>query len=251
MNADMLRLEGITKIYGSGRTAVKAVDGVNLRVRPGEIVLIMGPSGSGKTTLLSIAGLLLGPTEGRVWVAGKPLTDLPDRARPATRLKEIGFVFQAYNLLSSLTARENVEIVLNMAGVAGSSARAKAERLLGELGLAERMDHKPADLSGGEKQRVAIARALANDPSLILADEPTGNLDRKTGQVVMELLCCGIGRENGRSIVIVSHDHRLIDIADRVLWLEDGRLSPADLRLDGRGIAGAPRMMSSLPSNPN
>lgn len=251
MNADMLRLEGITKIYGSGRTAVKAVDKVSLRVRPGEIVLIMGPSGSGKTTLLSIAGLLLGPTEGHVWVAGKQVTGLPERSLPAMRLNQIGFVFQSYNLLSSLTARENVEIVMNLAGVGGATAGEKAERLLGELGLAERMNHKPADLSGGEKQRVAIARALSNDAGLILADEPTGNLDSKTGQAVMELLCCGIGRENGRSIVIVSHDHRLIEIADRVLWLEDGRLSLADLRLDGHGIAGPSGRISPLRYVPN
>lgn len=198
---------------------------VNLRVRPGEIVLIMGPSGSGKTTLLSMAGLLLSPTEGSIRVRGRDVTTLSGSQLSALRLRAIGFVFQAYNLLGALTARENVEIVLNLAGVKGAAARDRATGLLQMLGLGRRLEHRPADLSGGEKQRVAIARALANDPPLILADEPTGNLDSKTGQEVMELLCCGLGREQGRAIVVVSHDHRLRQIADRVLWLEDGRLT--------------------------
>jgi putative ABC transport system ATP-binding protein len=198
-----------------------------LQIRPSEIVLIMGPSGSGKTTLLSIAGLLLSPTEGSILVGGQDVTRLNGKDRSALRLHTIGFVFQAYNLLGALTARENVEVVLNMAGVRGSPARQRATELLTMLGLSSRLDHKPADLSGGEKQRVAIARALANDPPLILADEPTGNLDSKTGQEVMELLCCGLGRDQGRAIVIVTHDHRLRQIADRVLWLADGRLTDA------------------------
>lgn len=219
-----LELSKLSKIYGSGHTAVRAVDQVDLRVAPGEIVLIMGPSGSGKTTLLSMAGLLLKPTDGDVTVVGQRIGGLSQRELAALRLRKLGFVFQAYNLLGALTARENVEIVMNMAGTRGKAARQRAETLLATLGLKHRLDHRPADLSGGEKQRVAIARALANDPPLILADEPTGNLDSKTGQEVMELLCCGLGRDHGRSIVIVTHDHRLKQIADRVLWLEDGLL---------------------------
>lgn len=229
---EILQLENVTHVYGSGRTAVKAVDGVTLGVHPGEILLIMGPSGSGKTTLLSVAGLLLSPTQGEIWIEGEPISHLPQSALPGKRLEKIGFVFQAYNLLAALTARENVEIVLNMAGIRGEQARLKAQGLLQGLGLADRTHHKPTDLSGGEKQRVAIARALANDPPLILADEPTGNLDSKTGRVVMELLCYGLGREEGRAIVIVTHDHRLIEIADRVLWLEDGRLSTPDAPME-------------------
>ena len=221
----VLELENVSKIYGSGHTAVTASDDVNLRVRPGEIVLVMGPSGSGKTTLLSMAGLLLSATAGNIRVRGRNVTTMRGSQLSALRLHSIGFVFQAYNLLGALTARENVEIVLNMAGVKGAAARDRATALLQLLGLSHRLGHKPADLSGGEKQRVAIARALANDPPLILAVEPTGNLDSKTGQLVMELLCCGLGREQGRAIVVVSHDHRLRQIADRVLWLEDGRLT--------------------------
>lgn len=224
-NGDVLELSHVSKVYGNGRTAVTASHDVNLRVQPGEIVLIMGPSGSGKTTLLSMAGLLLSPSDGSIRVRGRDVTTLNGSQLSALRLRSIGFVFQAYNLLGALTARENVEIVLNMAGITGRAARDRAKELLQLLGLGRRLDHRPADLSGGEKQRVAIARALANDPPLILADEPTGNLDSKTGQEVMELLCCGLGREQGRAIVIVTHDHRLREIADRVLWLEDGRLT--------------------------
>jgi putative ABC transport system ATP-binding protein len=222
---NILELQNVSKIYGHGYTAVRAVDNVNLSIKSGEIVLIMGPSGSGKTTLLSIAGLLLRPSEGRIWINGKDVTQFSERQLPSLRLHHIGFVFQAYNLLGALTARENVEVVMNMAGSNGRRAFTRAVELLTLLGLDHRIDHLPADLSGGEKQRVALARALANDPPLILADEPTGNLDSKTGREVMELLCCGLGRDRGRAIVIVTHDHRLRSIADRVLWLEDGRLS--------------------------
>lgn len=224
-----LELKNLSKTYGSGELAIHAVDEVDLRVKPGEIVLIMGPSGSGKTTLLSMAGLLLSPSEGEIYIGGQEVTRLKERERPDFRLNRLGFIFQSYNLISSLTARENVELVMNMAGKSGHKARRRAEELLDMLGLGDRMDHRPADLSGGQKQRVAIARALANDAPLILADEPTGNLDSKTGYEVMELLCCGLGRDQGRSIVIVTHDHRLLDIADRALWLEDGRLTERDI----------------------
>jgi len=223
----VLELKNVNKIYGSGHTAVHAAKDINLRVQPGEIVLIMGPSGSGKTTVLSMAGLLLRPTSGEIFFDGEKINGLSQRQIADLRLHNLGFVFQAYNLLSALTARENVEVVMNLAGVRGREARQRAEELLTMLGLGERLDHKPADLSGGEKQRVAIARALANDAPLILADEPTGNLDSKTGSEVMELLCCGLGRDQGRAIVIVTHDHRLKEIADRVLWLEDGILYDA------------------------
>ena len=226
----ILELRHLSKVYGSGNTAVHAVDDVDLQVQPGEIVLVMGPSGSGKTTLLSMAGLLLRPSDGDIYLQGQDVTRLSQRQLPALRLRSIGFVFQGYNLVASLTARENVELVMNMAGVRGRRARERALELLGLLGLESRADHRPADLSGGQQQRVAIARALANDAPLILADEPTGNLDSKTGYEVMQLMCCGLGRDQGRSIVIVTHDHRLRDIADRVLWLEDGRL------LDGKHV---------------
>lgn len=239
VNGYVLQLQQVSKEYGSGRTVVTAADRVTLQVRTGEIVLIMGPSGSGKTTLLSMAGLLLRPTTGNVIVNGQHVRGLSQQQLATVRLHSIGFVFQAYNLLGALTARENVEVVLNMAGTKGKAARKRAVELLEVLGLGHRLEHKPASLSGGEKQRVAIARALANEPPLILADEPTGNLDSKTGQEVMELLCCRLGRGQGRAIVIVSHDHRLRQIADRVLWLEDGRLTeePREARQPGPAMA--------------
>lgn len=220
----ILELQDVSKTYGTGATVVHAVQGVNLSVRAGEVVLIMGPSGSGKTTLLSIAGLLLRPSGGRIRMNEVDVTAMDERSLSALRLRQIGFVFQAYNLLAALSALENVELVLNMAGVKGKTARNRAAELLTTLGLGHRLHHLPANLSGGEKQRVAIARALANEPALILADEPTGNLDSKIGREVMELLCCGIGRDQGRGVVIVTHDQRLRDIADRVFWMEDGRL---------------------------
>ncbi|MCL4880484.1 MAG: ABC transporter ATP-binding protein [Anaerolineae bacterium] len=228
----VLELQNVSKIYGSGDLAVRAVDQVDLQVNPGEIVLIMGPSGSGKTTLLSIAGLLLRPSMGRIWMSGQEISHLDERQLPALRLRSIGFVFQAYNLIKSLTAQENIELVINMAGFHGQPAHQRAIELLDMLELRQRAHHRPADLSGGQKQRVAIARALANDPPLILADEPTGNLDSKTGYAVMELLCRGLGHDRGRAIVIVTHDHRLRDIADRVLWLADGRLTDGSSHLE-------------------
>lgn len=219
----VLELKNVSKVYGSGHTAVKAVDDASLKVKPGEICLIMGPSGSGKTTLISIAGCLLSPSKGEVFLGDRRVSDLKESRLPQVRLEKIGFIFQSFNLLSALTALENVQVVLSFSGLPGRESRARAAALLAELGMAERLNHYPDQLSGGEKQRVAIARALANDAELILADEPTANLDSKTGHVVVELLN-KIAKEQGKGVVIVSHDMRIMDIADRVLQLEDGRL---------------------------
>lgn len=219
----VLRLRGVGKTFGSGPVAVRAVDNVDLNVAPGEVRLIMGPSGSGKTTLLTIAGGLLRPTQGTVTVGGISLYDLSDREISEVRLRRIGFVFQSFNFLAALTARENVELVMTMAGGSRAQARRHAEELLAALGISQRQDHKPADLSGGEKQRVSIARALANHPTLVLADEPTANLDSSRGHEVMALLR-EIPKREGRAVVIVGHDHRVREVADRVLWMEDGRL---------------------------
>ncbi len=212
----------VTKRYGSGSTEVTAVRDVSLTVAPGEIMLIMGPSGSGKTTLLLMLGALLKPTEGSIQLNGTVLSTLAENHLPDIRLRQFGFVFQDFNLLSALTVLENVAIVAELAGLKGRAARKKAAAILTDLGLSERLNFLPEKLSGGEKQRVAIARALVNDPALILADEPTANLDSKIGHDVMRLLR-QIAKEQHRSVVIVSHDQRIKDIADRVLWLEDGR----------------------------
>lgn len=185
-------------------------------------MLIMGPSGSGKTTLLMMLGALLKPSEGTIHLDGNEISALAENRLPAIRLRHIGFIFQDFNLLSALTALENVALVAQLAGIQLREARQRASTLLTDLGLGHRLGFLPEKLSGGEKQRVAIARALVNDPALILADEPTANLDSKIGHEIMRLLR-RISKEQGRSIVIVSHDQRIKDIADRVLWLEDGQ----------------------------
>ena len=229
MNATDIVLDarGLTRRFGEGGAAVDAVRDLDLEISAGEIVLIMGPSGSGKTTLLTMLGGLLRPSGGSIAVDGQDLTKLTESELPELRARTFGFVFQDFNLMPSLSARENVEIALNIAGVHGSAAHERSHHLLDRLGLAERTDFLPEQLSGGEKQRVAIARALANEPALILADEPTANLDSHHGREVMRELR-RIAREESRSVVIVSHDERLKDIADRVLWLEDGRFSRED-----------------------
>ncbi len=226
----ILEMKKVSKTYGRGHTAVQAVDQASFKIMPGEIILIMGPSGSGKTTLLSMAGLLLKPTSGQILMGDQAINGKSQRKLADLRLHKLGFIFQAYNLLGALNAKENVEVVMNLAGQRGRGASERASKLLDKLGLGHRKHHLPADLSGGEKQRVAIARALANDPPLILADEPTGNLDTKTGQEVMDLFCHGLGRDKGRAMVIVTHNSRFEQIADRVLWLEDGHLGDANGR---------------------
>lgn len=218
----ILDATGLTKVFGSGAGAVRAVNGVDLAVRRGEIVLIMGPSGSGKTTLLTMIGGLLKPTSGSVHINGLDITAMKESALPQVRRHYVGFIFQSFNMLEPLSAVENVEVALNLAGRGGREARAKAERLLDDLGMGHRLRFKPNDLSGGEKQRVSIARALANDPQLILADEPTANLDSKQGHDVVVLLR-DIAKKQGRTVIIVSHDGRIREMAERVLWLEDGR----------------------------
>jgi putative ABC transport system ATP-binding protein len=226
MNAPTLAISHVTKRFGAGPTEVVAVRDVSLEVSPGEVVLIMGPSGSGKTTLLLMLGALLRASDGEIRLDGEVLSALPEAKLPSIRLRRFGFIFQDFNLLSALSALENVAIVAELAGVRSKEAKAGATRLLTELGLGQRLHFLPEKLSGGEKQRVAIARALVNDPTFILADEPTANLDSKIGHEIMRLLR-KVAKEQGRSIVIVSHDERIKDIADRVLWLEDGQFKEA------------------------
>ena len=222
MNETRLRVEGVSRRFGAGETEVVAVRNVSLDVKRGEVVLIMGPSGSGKTTLLLMLGALLKPSEGEIQLDSDIISTLQENRLPEIRLRRIGFVFQDFNLLSSLSVLENVAIVAELAGMKAGTARHKAEQLLNGLGLGNRLGFLPEKLSGGEKQRVSIARALVNDPTLVLADEPTANLDSKIGHDIMHLLR-RIAKEQDLSVVIVSHDQRIKDIADRVLWLEDGQ----------------------------
>jgi putative ABC transport system ATP-binding protein len=224
----LLALRGVSKTYGAGETAVQALAGADLDVFGGEVLLIEGPSGSGKTTLLSILGLLLAPTSGRVAVGGRDVTALGERDLPAIRAATFGFVFQGFNLFPALTALENVAMPLRMKGqLRGDDADDEARRLLGAVGLADRLHHLPADLSGGQKQRVAIARALGGNPPVILGDEPTAALDSKTALAVMDLLRA-LAKERGRAVVVVTHDHRLERYADRVVRVEDGHVLHAE-----------------------
>ncbi len=227
MTQPVLTTTGLEKSFGQGDTIVHAVRGIDLAVRAGEVVLIMGPSGSGKTTLLSMLGAMLRPTSGAVTVDGVDIAATPESRLPHLRATTFGFIFQDFNLLSFLTVRENVEFVLNLAGITGKPARDQAQTLLEAFGLGHRLDYRPDQLSGGEKQRVAIARALANHPPVILADEPTANLDSRIGHEIARLLRQA-GDEENRAVVIVSHDTRLKEIADRILWLEDGAFRDLD-----------------------
>ena len=217
----IMQVEHVTRRFGRGGTEVVAVQDVSLSVAPGEVVLIMGPSGSGKTTLLSMLGGLLQPSDGRIRIGDDVLTELDERHLPDVRLHHLGFIFQDFNLLSALTCLDNVAMVGQLNGMSRKESRQRARELLEQLGLGHRLNFLPEKLSGGEKQRVAIARALVNQPDIILADEPTANLDSHHGQETMRLLR-NIAKEENRSVIIVSHDQRIKDIADRVLWLEDG-----------------------------
>jgi putative ABC transport system ATP-binding protein len=217
------RLVGIGKTYGSGENAVAALSDATLDIRAGEVTLIEGPSGSGKTTLISILGLLLTPTTGEVWLEGKNVAGLGERALPGLRARNFGFVFQGFNLFPALSALENVAIAIRMKNPRARDADREARRLLAQVGLEGRMHHLPADLSGGQKQRVAIARALGGDPPILVGDEPTAALDTKTALSVMELLR-GLADQSGRAVVVVTHDPRLERFADRVVRVEDGHI---------------------------
>jgi len=219
----LLEVRNVSKIFGAGHTEVRAVDDVSLEIARGELVLIMGPSGSGKTTLLSMLGGLLKPTRGTIEIDGAEITAMKESVLPGVRARSVGFIFQAFNLLDALSVEENILFPAQLVpgGIAGAKARAAG--LIERLGLSARRGALPNTLSGGEKQRVAIARALINEPPLILADEPTGNLDSCSGQEVMMILW-EIARDAGCAVVLVTHDRRVEEISDRVLWLEDGTL---------------------------
>lgn len=219
----VLVLDNVTKTYGEGRGAVKALEHASISVEAGELIAIVGPSGSGKTTMLSIAGALLHPTSGKVHVNGVDVASLGSKQMADLRLREIGFVLQSSNLIPFLRARDQVNVINYLAGKNNKAGRARADELLDQLGLEDRKDHYPEELSGGERQRVAIARALINDPSLILADEPTANLDSRRGHQIVEMLT-GMVRQEKKAGVIVTHDERLLDLMDRVYRIEDGVL---------------------------
>ena len=219
----LIELTSVSKDYGTGKLAVRAVNDVSLKVMPGEMVLLSGPSGSGKTTLLSIVGTLLRPTSGTLIISGNDMAMLSSKELSGMRLRTFGFIFQDSNLISSLTAMENVQLVMDLARMHPEQVRQRAIELLMRFHLGHKAGSLPSQLSVGERQRVAIARALANSPKLILADEPTGSLDSKTGHEVM-LELKELTKTEGRGVLVASHDVRLFSTADRILWMEDGRI---------------------------
>ncbi len=220
----VLEARSLTKVYGEGSTAVRALDGASLEVRKGEIVAIMGPSGSGKSTMLHLLGALETPSGGQISLGGERFDGLDDAGLTRIRRDRIGFVFQFFNLLPSLTAEENVLLPALIAGESGDARLARARELLGTVGLGERTGHLPSELSGGEQQRVSIARALLREPELILADEPTGNLDSRSSAEILALMR-DLSDEQAQTVVMVTHDPGAAAIADRVVFLRDGRVA--------------------------
>jgi len=229
----LIVLENISKIYDMGETKVKAVDGLSLEVHEGSFVAIMGPSGSGKSTSMNMVGSLDVPTRGRILLDGVDISNLSESGLAQLRGKKIGFIFQQFNLIPNLTAKENIMLPMMFQGMPIEERDKKATKLLEMVGLGDRMDHYPGQLSGGQQQRVAIARSLSNDPDVVLADEPTGNLDTKTGQMVLDFL--DKLNKQGKTIVMVTHDPDLAKAhADVVYWLRDGKLEKVTKKKRGR-----------------
>jgi putative ABC transport system ATP-binding protein len=219
-NGTLIKLDGVTKVFYTDEVETHALSGIHLEIRMGEYLAIAGPSGCGKSTLLSLIGLLDSPTEGEYWIKGEPVAKLTVSDRCRIRNREIGFIFQAFNLIGDLTVYENTELPLTYRGMAAAERKKRVQNALERVGMAHRMKHYPAQLSGGQQQRVAVARALVSDPAILLADEPTGNLDSKNGEAVMELL-----RElhrGGATICMVTHDQRYANHAERTVHLFDG-----------------------------
>jgi len=231
----LIQAEKLTKVYGKGETAVVALDHVNLSVDAGEYVAVMGPSGCGKSTLLHLLGGLDRPTEGHVMIDGQSIAELADTKLTELRRRKIGFVFQFYNLIPVLNATENAALPITLDGTNG--AKAKARDWLQKVGLGNRLTSRPDQLSGGQQQRVAVARALVADPTLVLADEPTGNLDSKASDEIAELLR-QVANEWGRAVVMVTHDPHIAAYADRIVFLKDGAIVD-ETRLDAQNIGNA------------
>lgn len=219
---DIIRTTGLTRVYGSGRNAVPVLKGINLAISPGKLIALKGRSGSGKTTLINLLGALDRPTEGQITIVGQEITSLSDRERDDIRRKQLGLIFQSFALLPLMTAYENVEFVLRLSHIPAAERKAAAEQALEQVGLKARMHHRPFEMSGGEQQRNAIARAVAHKPQLILADEPTGELDSRTGLQIIKVFRDLV--QQGLSVVLTTHDPAIMDIVDHVYELEDGQI---------------------------
>jgi len=221
-NGEIVRLEAVEKVYHMGTQNVNALAGVTLSFRRGCFTAVMGPSGSGKSTLLNLLGCLDRPTRGKYFLSGNDVSDLDDDELSAIRLRRLGFIFQSFNLIPQLTVADNIELPLYYLGWEAQESRRRAEELAEMVGLAERLEHRPAELSGGQQQRVAVARALANDPAVILADEPTGNLDSATGAQIMDLMA--ELNDRGKTIIMVTHETHIAAYARRRVHMLDGRI---------------------------
>jgi len=223
MRKNIIKLENVWKIFEIGDVKVEALRGLSLDVKPGEFLAIMGPSGSGKSTAVNMVGCLDVPTKGRILLEGLDISHMTESNLAQIRGKKIGFIFQQFNLIPTLTALENITLPMTFQNIEVGERRERAKKLLTMVDLGDRMDHKPTELSGGQQQRVAIARSLSNDPEIVLADEPTGNLDSKTGGIVMDFLK-RLHKEKGKTIIMVTHDKNVATAADRVEYLKDGKI---------------------------
>ena len=229
MKKYIIELIDVWKVYNMGDVDVNALQGINLKISEGEFVSIMGPSGSGKSTSVNMIGCLDIPTKGKIYLDGKDISKLTESELAQIRGKKIGFIFQKFNLINTLTALENVMLPMTFQNVPINERKKRATELLKLVGLGERLNHNPTELSGGQQQRVAIARALANDPKVILADEPTGNLDSKMGNILIEFLT-RLNKENRKTIILVTHDENIAKYADRIEFLKDGRIIKIQLK---------------------
>ena len=231
----IIRVQGLTKEYRMGRELVRALRGVDLEIGRNEYVAVMGPSGSGKSTFMNLIGCLDSPSAGDYWLNGHYVADMDDDELARIRNREIGFVFQTFNLLPRSTALDNVELPLVYAGISRTERRDRAREILARVGLGDRMDHRPNELSGGQRQRVAIARALVTGPALLLADEPTGNLDSRTGEEIMALF--EALHDSGQTIMLVTHEAEIAEHAERVIWLKDGLIERDEATTTRTGAA--------------
>jgi putative ABC transport system ATP-binding protein len=234
----VVETQNVRKVYemGGGKIEVKALDGVNARIAKGDFVAFMGPSGSGKTTFLNIISGLDRPSEGEVFMSGREITKMDQAHLSKLRQQNVGFIFQIYNLIPVLTAIENVELPMVFAGIGEEERKERAMELLERVGLGDRVDHRPTELSGGEQQRVAIARALVNKPDLVLADEPTGNLDTKTGLEIIDLMK-SLQKEEGTTVIVATHDPKVADVVDIITYLRDGQVIGESVQREDLGEA--------------
>jgi len=228
---NVVRTRNVKKVFVMGNVALEALKGINLEIRRGEYISIMGPSGSGKSTLFNMIGGLDKPTEGKVYIDEVDVAQLDAYELAWLRCRKIGYIFQTFNLIPVMTALENVTLPMTFAGMSTDESIDKGIRLLTMVGLGDRFQHKPIELSGGQQQRVAVARALANDPAIILADEPTGNLDLKTGKEIIDLLR-KMNEEQEVTIISATHDLKMLDVSDRVFWIRDGKVERVERRAD-------------------